>query len=414
MTTHRWTISEPRSGASLSAPLMPAMTTHRKVWNGSIDRHPALIARCTGVADVLAAVRFARKHELLTAVRGGGHSFPGHFDLRWGHRHRPRSHEGDPRRSGGRTVRAQAGVLLGELDHETQAFGLAVPAGIVTHTGIAGLTLGGGTGWIQRKYGLSIDNLLSVDLVTADGRIRQGQRHGERRPLLGRARRWRQLWHRHRVRVPPESPGPPGDGRPRLLADGRSAQGAALLPRLDRRLPRRAHDDPRAAQGAGAAGHASRTGGQARDRRRRLLRGPRRGRAKGSCGRSSRSARPCWTCASPSRSSSTRHRSTRPFRTAGGTMCGPAMWPGSTTTSSTSMAEYGSRIVSPDLERRPLADGRGGRAASRENETAFNGRNAGFTFNINGNSQSADGFDAERQWARTTGPRWRRTTPACT
>ena len=108
---------------------------HRKVWNGSIDRHPALIARCTGVADVLAAVRFARKHELLTAVRGGGHSFPGHsvcddgivIDLgpMKGIRVDPEA----------RTVRAQAGVLLGELDREAQAFGLAVPAGIVTHTG---------------------------------------------------------------------------------------------------------------------------------------------------------------------------------------------------------------------------------------------------------------------------------------
>jgi FAD/FMN-containing dehydrogenase len=150
-------------------PVDAAYDKSRKVWNGSIDRRPALIARCAGVADVISAVRFAREHELLTAVRGGGHSFPGHsvcdggividLGLMKGIRVDPVA----------RTARVQAGVLLGELDRETQAFGLAVPAGIVTHTGVAGLTLGGGTGWIQRKYGLSIDNLLSADLVTADG-----------------------------------------------------------------------------------------------------------------------------------------------------------------------------------------------------------------------------------------------------
>jgi hypothetical protein len=142
---------------------------HRKVWNGSIDRRPALIARCRGVSDVMAAVRFAREHGLRAAVRGGGHSFPGLSVCDGGMVIDMQPMKGirvDPET---RTVRAQAGVLLGELDRETQAFGLAVPSGIVTHTGIAGLTLGGGMGWIQRKYGLTIDNLRSVDLVTADG-----------------------------------------------------------------------------------------------------------------------------------------------------------------------------------------------------------------------------------------------------
>ncbi len=143
--------------------------THRKVWNGSIDRHPALIARCADVPDVLQAVRFSRGQSQLTAVRGGGHSFPGLsvcddgvlIDLG-----PMKGIQMDPER---RTVRAQAGVLLGELDRATQAFAMAVPAGIVTHTGLAGLTLGGGIGWIMRKYGLTIDQLLSVDIVTADG-----------------------------------------------------------------------------------------------------------------------------------------------------------------------------------------------------------------------------------------------------
>ena len=148
-----------------------AYERHRRVWNGSIDRHPGLIARCAGVADVIDAVRFARRVGLAVAVRGGGHSFPGlsvcddglviDLSLMKGVRVDPAS----------RTVRAQAGVRLGELDRETQAFGLAVPAGIVTHTGLAGLTLGGGIGWLMRKYGLTIDQLLSVDLVTADGEL---------------------------------------------------------------------------------------------------------------------------------------------------------------------------------------------------------------------------------------------------
>ncbi len=147
----------------------PTYDEHRKIWNGSISRFPALIARCAGVADVIAAVRFARDTGLAAAVRGGGHSFPGLsvcdggvvIDLG-----PMRGIRVDPE---ARTARAQAGVLLGELDRETQAFGLAVPAGIVTHTGLSGLTLGGGIGWVMRKYGLTIDQLLAVDLITADG-----------------------------------------------------------------------------------------------------------------------------------------------------------------------------------------------------------------------------------------------------
>jgi FAD/FMN-containing dehydrogenase len=143
----------------------------RRVWNGSIDRYPALIARCAGVADVIAAVRFARRHGLLVAVRGGGHSFPGHSVCDDGLVIDLSPMKGIRVDPVGHTVRAQAGVLLGELDRETQEFGLVVPAGIVTHTGVAGLTLGGGIGFTMRKYGLTIDNLLSVDLVTAEGEL---------------------------------------------------------------------------------------------------------------------------------------------------------------------------------------------------------------------------------------------------
>src|SRR6266481_5616370 len=144
---------------------------HRKVWNGSIDRHPGLIARCSGVADVRSAVRFARDRGLLVAVRGGGHSFPGLSVCDDGLVIDLGPMKGIRVDPDAQTVRAQAGVLLGELDRETQAFGQAVPAGIVTHTGLAGLTLGGGIGWIMRKHGLTIDQLLSVDVVTADGAL---------------------------------------------------------------------------------------------------------------------------------------------------------------------------------------------------------------------------------------------------
>src|SRR5215212_2647142 len=142
----------------------PGYEDARRVWNGSISRFPALIARCAGVADVITAVRFARDTGLLVAARGGGHSFPGLSVCDGGLLIDLSPMKGirvDPE---ARTVTAQPGVLLGELDRETQAFGLVVPAGFVSHTGVAGLTLGGGIGFTMRAFGLTIDNLLSVHL----------------------------------------------------------------------------------------------------------------------------------------------------------------------------------------------------------------------------------------------------------
>jgi FAD/FMN-containing dehydrogenase len=142
---------------------------HRKIWNGSFDRYPSAIVRCAGVSDVITAVKSARANGMPVSVRSGGHSFPGQSvadDALMVDLSPMKGVQVDPVR---RIARAQAGVLLGELDRETQAFGLAVPSGIVTHTGVAGLTLGGGIGWIMRKHGLSIDQLVSVDLVTAEG-----------------------------------------------------------------------------------------------------------------------------------------------------------------------------------------------------------------------------------------------------
>jgi FAD/FMN-containing dehydrogenase len=143
----------------------------RAVWNGMVDKYPALIVQCAGVADVVRSVNFAREHELLVAVRGGGHNAAGNavcdnglvIDLSL-----MKSVRVDPL---AQTVRAEGGVTIGELDHESQLFGLAVPMGVVTETGIAGLTLAGGIGWLRRIYGLSCDNLISADVVTADGQL---------------------------------------------------------------------------------------------------------------------------------------------------------------------------------------------------------------------------------------------------
>jgi len=143
----------------------------RKLYNGMIDKRPLLIARCADVADIISAVRFGRDHELLTAIRSGGHNGPGlgscddglviDLALMKGIRIDPANH----------TVRVEPGCTQGDVDHATHAFGLAVPAGIVSTTGIAGLTLGGGHGYLTRKYGLTIDNLIEADVVLADGSL---------------------------------------------------------------------------------------------------------------------------------------------------------------------------------------------------------------------------------------------------
>ncbi len=143
----------------------------RAIWNGAIDRRPACVARCTGVADVVAAVRFARERDLLVAVRSGGHGVGGHAICDGGLVIDLSPMKGIRVDPAARTARAEAGVLWGELDRETQLHGLATVGGIVTHTGIAGLTLGGGIGWLTRKHGATVDNLISADVVTAQGEI---------------------------------------------------------------------------------------------------------------------------------------------------------------------------------------------------------------------------------------------------
>jgi FAD/FMN-containing dehydrogenase len=156
-------------GGELILPGDTAYEKARKIWNASIDKHPAMIARCSGVADIAGTIAFARANDLPASVRGGGHNVAGRalcdngvvIDLSM-----MKGVIVDPQ---ARTVRVQGGATLADVDRETHAYGLAVPTGTVSMTGIAGLTLGGGVGWLVRKYGLTCDNLISCEVVTANG-----------------------------------------------------------------------------------------------------------------------------------------------------------------------------------------------------------------------------------------------------
>jgi FAD/FMN-containing dehydrogenase len=161
---------QPRLRGALLRPQDPGFEQARSVWNAMIERRPAAIARCSGAADVMRGIAIARQRGIPLAVRGGGHNIAGSalcddglvLDLS-----QMRTVHVDPDR---RRARVSGGAILGDFDHEAQAFGLATPLGINSTTGVAGLTLGGGFGWLSRKYGLSVDNLVSADVITADGR----------------------------------------------------------------------------------------------------------------------------------------------------------------------------------------------------------------------------------------------------
>ncbi|UPV99701.1 FAD-binding oxidoreductase [Halorussus gelatinilyticus] len=183
-TVDELTIAELREGfrGTVLEPGDEGYDDARAVWNGMIDRRPAVVAQCAGVADVMAAVDFGRENEMLVAVKGGGHHIAGDavcddglvVDLS-----EMRSVRVDP---DARTARVEPGATLADFDHEAQAFGLATPLGINSTTGVAGLTLGGGFGWLTRKYGMTVDNLRSVDVVTADGERRRAS--GDENPDL--------------------------------------------------------------------------------------------------------------------------------------------------------------------------------------------------------------------------------------
>src|SRR3954449_9723445 len=166
-------------GGQLLTPKHEGYEEARKVHNGLVDKRPALIARCRSVADVVDAVSLATKLGLVVAVRGGGHNVAGRATIDGGIMIDLSPMKGVHVDALAKTVRAQGGVTWGEVNRETQLHGLAVTGGVVSTTGIAGLTLGGGLGWLMGKYGLALDNLRAVELVTADGKVLQVSKQEE-------------------------------------------------------------------------------------------------------------------------------------------------------------------------------------------------------------------------------------------
>lgn len=385
-------------GGQLTAPGDSDYEHQRRVWNGSIDRRPALIARCLSVDDVIAAMTFARRAALPIAIRGGGHSFPGLsvaddallIDLGLMKAVRLDREAG--------AVRVQPGVLLGELDAALQPHGLAVPAGIVTHTGVAGLTLGGGLGWLQRKYGLTIDNLLSVELVTAAGqRVRASET--ENSDLF---------WG---VRGGGGNFGIVTEFEFRVQRVGPEVFAGAVFWPIEQAVEvLRFHRDwlaeaPDELMTIGVTRRAPRLSVVPPD----LV------------GKHVVAIAACY--AGPVEQGERVLRSLRSFGSPALDVFGrkpflahqqlfdPSFEPGwwyyvracdvaeLNDDVIDTIADYGQRIASPISS---IALWQMGGAVSRvtDDATAFHGRHAGFAFNINGNSYTADGFDEERQWAR--------------
>jgi FAD/FMN-containing dehydrogenase len=389
-------------GASFRGTLVrpgdPTYDEDRRIWNGSIDRSPALIARCGGVADVIAAVKFARSNGLTVAVRGGGHSFPGHsvcdggividLGLMKGIRVDPAA----------RTARVQGGALWGDVDRETQAFGLATTGGIVTHTGVAGLTLGGGIGWLHRKLGLTIDQLISVDLITADGEFLKASEN-ENTDLFWGLRGGGGnfgIVTEFEFRLHPIGPtvvaGPvfwPMEKAPEVLRFYREwsaeAPGELMTIVVQRKalplpfIPKELHGKQVIAVTACYSGSLEE--GEAAVRPLKSFGSPVLDRCE---------PKP-YLAHQAMFDPSFPHGWWYYFRA-----CDVAELNDGVVDV---MAEHGSQIVSPITS---IALWQLGGAVARisEAETAFNGRGAGFSFNINGNSETADGFEAERDWAR--------------
>lgn len=376
----------------------PTYDEHRKIWNGSIDRRPALIARCAGADDVISAVRFARDSGMDVAVRGGGHSFPGHsvcddgivIDLGT-----MKDVGVDPE---ARSARVQAGALWGDVDHKTQEFGLATTGGIVTHTGVAGLTLGGGIGWLHRKHGMTIDRLLSVDVVTADGELVKAS-ETENPDLFWGLRGGGGnfgIATEFKFRLDPVGPillsGPVMwrmEDSPKVLRFYRDwiaeAPDELMTIVVQRRMlplsfvPPELHGEHVLSIACCYAGPVEE--GEEVVRPLREFGNP----VLDAC-----KAKP-YLAHQGMFDAAFEHGWWYYFRS-----CDVAELSDDVIDV---MVEHGSRIVSP-ITSIALWQMGGALARVGDSETAFNGRDAGFTFNINGNSKTADGFEAEREWAR--------------
>jgi FAD/FMN-containing dehydrogenase len=385
-------------GGTLVRPGDPTYDEDRRIWNGSIDRSPALIARCGGVADVIAAVKFARSNGLTVAVRGGGHSFPGHsvcdggividLGLMKGIRVDPEA----------RTARVQAGALWGDVDRETQAFGLATTGGIVTHTGVAGLTLGGGIGWLHRKLGLTIDQLISVDLITADCEFVKAS-ETENADLFWGLRGGGGnfgIVTEFEFRLHPIGPtvvaGPvfwPMEKAPEVLRFYREWSAETpdeLMTIVVQRkalplpfIPKELHGEQVIAVTACYSGSVEE--GEAAVRPLKSFGSPVVDRCE---------PKP-YIAHQSMFDPSFPHGWWYYFRA-----CDVAELNDGVVDV---MAEFGRKIVSP-ISSIALWQLGGAVARVSEAETAFHGRGAGFSFNINGNSETAEGFEAEREWAR--------------
>jgi FAD/FMN-containing dehydrogenase len=185
----------------LLTPGQPEYETARAVWNGAIDRKPAVIATCRTAHQVADAIRFARAHGLELSVRGGGHNYAGHAVCEGGLMIHLGAMNAVVVDQGSRRAICGGGATWADVDAATQHYGLATPGGFISHTGIAGLTLGGGIGWLTPLAGLSCDNLVSAEVVSAE--LAHPARIGDRtpRPVLGAARRRWQLRRRHVIRV---------------------------------------------------------------------------------------------------------------------------------------------------------------------------------------------------------------------
>ncbi|UUZ61261.1 FAD-binding oxidoreductase [Nocardioides sp. B-3] len=213
----------------------PAYDTARLVWNGEIQRRPALIARCRGAADVAAAIRFAREHDLPASVRGGGHAVAGHAVLDDGIVIDLSAMTGTRVDPAERTIRASGGALQSDVDREAQQFGLAATGGFVSHTGIAGLTLGGGIGHLMRKLGLSIDALRECDVVTADGKFVTASADENADLFWGLRGGGGQLRRRHELHLRPAAARADDPRRPDRVAGDPGFDRAGLPARLHRR-----------------------------------------------------------------------------------------------------------------------------------------------------------------------------------